>query len=122
MNVPFAARPPLERLPSEPRLALHRGPAPVPLHPPPIPVFKPLYRGAGIPPAGRQGACPALAPHASENGCKPPALNNRPLKWASVRKWAQMGANGRKKIKIVSAAPAPMLVPRQPSPAPAAVN
>ena len=51
---------------------------------------------AGILPASRQGACPTLARHASENECKPPALNNRPQKWAAVWKCAEMCAKVRK--------------------------
>jgi hypothetical protein len=101
MNVVSAARPPLQRLLNEPRLAHPRGPAPAHLPPPAIQAFYPLHSGAGILPAGRQRACPVLARHASEKGCKPPALNNRPLKWASERKSAEKCGKVRKKIKKV---------------------
>jgi hypothetical protein len=113
MNVASAARPPLERLLNEPRLALPRAPAPAPLPPPPVPAFNPLHSGAGILPAtpgagilpaSRRDACPIPARHAGEQGRKPAAFNNRLLQWASKGKCAQMCGNVRKKIKIISAA------------------
>jgi len=120
MNVASVARLPRQPPGHGPRLGLPTVPAPAPLPPPPIPAFSPLYSGVGILPASRQGACPTLARHASENECKPPALNNRPLKWAPARKCARRCGNVPK--KIISAGPAPMFVPRQPSPAQAEVD
>lgn len=107
MNVASVACPPLQPPGHGPHLGLPTVPAPAPLPPPPIPAFIPLCSGAGILPASRQGACLALARHASENGCKHPALNKRPPEWAPVRKCAQMCANVRKKIKNYFRRPSP---------------